>query len=189
MVMRLELAPICVAQSFLQHFAPFELYINIKTLLNTPPYEKHTFSEWKLYEESKYDIQKCVGGRVRMSGLRKSILFDQIWNFPSCVISSYPQPLLQIYHRIWIPYEIPLQKMYTWTGFELTILEKLRCLKKLVEFFVIFENIKLANSLLTTKPYLLHLFKCHNWNPHAISFQKMYTFDRMGCSVNILCRC
>ena len=130
MVMRLELAPICVAQSFLQHFAPFELYINIKTLLNTPPYEKYTFSEWKLYEEFKYDIQKCVGGRVyRMSGLRKSILFDQIWNFLSCVISLYPQPLLQIYHRIWIPYEIPLQKMYTWTGFELSI-EKLRCLKK-----------------------------------------------------------
>ena len=141
MVVRLELTPICIAQSFLQHFAPFELHINIKTLLNTPPYEKYTFSEWWLHEESKYDIQKCVGGRVRMSGLRKSTFLDQIWTFPSCVISPYPQLLLPIYHRIWIPYEIPLQKMYTWTGFELTI-EKLRCLKKFVEFFVIFKNIK-----------------------------------------------
>ena len=70
MVVRLELAPICVAQSFLQHFAPFELHINMKTLLNTPLYEKYTFSERKLHEESKYDVQKCVGGRVRMSGLR-----------------------------------------------------------------------------------------------------------------------
>ena len=186
--MRLELAPFCVAQSFLQHFAPFELHINIKTLLNTPPYQKYTFSERKLHEESKYDTQKYVGGRVRMSGLRKSTFLDQIWNFPSCSISPYPQPLLPIYHWIWIPYEISLQKMYTWTGFELTI-EKLCCLKKLVEFYVIFSNIKLANSLLTTKPYLLHLFKSHNWNPHAIYSQKMYTFDRMGCSVNILCRC
>ena len=99
-VVRLELAPICVAQSFLQHFAPFELHINIKTLLNTPPYEKYTFSEWKLHEESKSDIQKCIEGRVRMSGLRKSTFLDQIWNFPSCVISPYPQPLLPIYHRI-----------------------------------------------------------------------------------------
>ena len=33
------------------------------------------------------------------SGLRKSTFLDQIWNFPSCVISSYPQ-LLPIYHRI-----------------------------------------------------------------------------------------
>ena len=127
-VLRVELTLICVAQSFLQHFAPFELHINIKTLLNTPPYQKYTFSERKLHEESKYDIQKCVGGRVRMSVLRKSIFLDQIWNFPSCVISPYSQPLLPIYHQIWIPYEIPLQKMYTWTGFELTI-EKLRCLK------------------------------------------------------------
>ena len=134
LVVRLELAPICVAQSFLQHFAPFELHINIKTLLNTPPYEKYTFSERKLHEKSKYDIQKCAGGRVRMSRLRKSTFLDQIWNFPSCVLSPYPQPLLRIYHRIWIPYEIPLQKMYTRTGFELTI-EKLLCLKKLVEFF------------------------------------------------------
>ena len=86
MVVRLELAPICVAQSFLQHFAPFELHINIKTLLTTPPYEKYTFSERKLHEESKYDVQKCVGGRGRMSGLRKSTFLDQIWNFPSCVI-------------------------------------------------------------------------------------------------------
>ena len=36
-------------------------------------------------------------GRVRMSGLRKSTFLDQIWNFPSCVISPYPQPLLPEY--------------------------------------------------------------------------------------------
>ena len=84
------------SQSFLQHFAPFEVHINIKTLLNTPPYQKYTFSERKLHEESKYDIQKCVGGRVRMSGLRKSTILDQIWNSPSCVISPYPEPLLPI---------------------------------------------------------------------------------------------
>ena len=97
--MRLELAPICVAQSFLQHFAPHEVHINIKTLLNTPPYPKYTFSDRKLHEESKYDIQK-VGGRVRISEWRKSTFLDQIWNFPSRVISPYPQPLLPIYHRI-----------------------------------------------------------------------------------------
>ena len=115
-------------------FCTFRASHQHKTLLNTPPYEKYTFSERKLHEESKYDVQKCVGGRVRMSGLRKSTFLDQIWNFPSCVISPYPQPLLPIYHQIWTPYEIPLQKMYTWTGFELTI-EKLCCLKKFVEFF------------------------------------------------------
>ena len=157
-IMHLELAPICVAQSFPQHFAPFELHTNIKTLMNTPPYQKYTFSERKLHVESKYDTQKCVGGRVRMSGLGKSAFLDQILNFPSCVISPYPQPcvggrvrmsglgkstfldqilnfpscvispypqplhgVLPIYHRIWIPHEIPLQKMYTWAGVELTI--------------------------------------------------------------------
>ena len=58
MVMRLELTPIFAlhSHSFLQHFAPFELHINIKTLLNTSPYQKYTFSERKLHEESKYDI-------------------------------------------------------------------------------------------------------------------------------------
>ena len=81
MVVRLELATICVAQPFLQHFALFEVHINIKTLLNTLPYQKYTFSERKLHEKSKYDIQKCVGGRVRMSRLRKSTFLDQIWIF------------------------------------------------------------------------------------------------------------
>ena len=119
MVVRLDLTPICVAESFLQHFAPFELHIQHKNFIEHPTLSK-VYIFWKeLARGIQVCIQNCVQGRVRMSGLRKSTFLDQIWNFPSCVISPYPPPLLPIYHRIEFLMKFPFRKCVLEQGLNL----------------------------------------------------------------------